>query len=79
MENDMLVNANVGGRGLVVNYDIKFESIGIWYNDSGKPVTTCDFWGNSDQGRLARVETLRPGLFWHVWVDFFPHTDINRT
>ena len=77
--NNMLVNATVGGRDLVVSYDLKFESIGIWYNDSGKPVTTCDFWGNSDQGKLERVETVRPGLFWHVWVEFFPHTDVNRT
>lgn len=28
--------------------------------------------------KLERVEALRPGLFWHVWVEFFPHTEINR-
>lgn len=78
IENDNIVNATVGDRDLVVVYDPKFESLGIWYNDSGQPVTRCDFWGDSDQGKLTRVETLRPGLFWHVWVEFFPHTDINR-
>ena len=37
-----------------------------------------DFFGNSDQGQLRRVETLKSGMFWHVWVQFFQHTDINR-
>ncbi|WP_127113949.1 DUF3179 domain-containing (seleno)protein [Shimia sediminis] len=78
IEHDNLVNATVGGRAVVVSYDPKFESLGVWYNDSGAPVTTCDFWGNSDQGPLTRVESLRAGLFWHVWVEFFPTTDINR-
>lgn len=78
VEQDGVINAQVGGRDLLVSYDPKFESLGVWYNDSGVPVTHCDFWGNSDQGKLERVETLRPGMFWHVWVEFFPHTDINR-
>ncbi|PRY24436.1 uncharacterized protein DUF3179 [Aliiruegeria haliotis] len=78
VEHDFLVNATVGGRDLVVSYDPKFESLGVWYNDSGQPVTRCDFWGESDRGRLERVETLRAGVFWHVWAEFFPETDINR-
>lgn len=78
VENDWLVNATVGGRDLVVQIDPKYESLGVWYNDSGMPVARCDFWGDSDQGRLKRVETLRPGLFWHVWAEFFPQTDVNR-
>jgi len=73
-----LINAHVGGRDLVVQIDPTYESLGVWYNDSGKAVSRCDFWGNSDQGQLQRVETLRPGLFWHVWAEFFPGTDINR-
>jgi hypothetical protein len=41
-------------------------------------VTRVDFYGVSDQGTLKRVETLKSGLFWHVWVEFFKDTDINR-
>ncbi|EEE39104.1 hypothetical protein RKLH11_2950 [Rhodobacteraceae bacterium KLH11] len=78
VESDWIVNANVGGRDVVVSLDPKFESLGVWYNDFGKPVTRCDFWGHSDQGQLKRVETLRAGVFWHVWSEFFPNTDINR-
>ncbi len=78
VENDWIVNANVGGRDIVISLDPKYESLGVWYNDFGKPVTRCNFWGHSDQGQLKRVETLRAGVFWHVWSEFFPNTDINR-
>jgi len=78
VEHNWLVNAHVGGRDIVVNLDPKYESLGVWYNDSGEAVTECDFWGHSDQGRLERVETLRASVFWHVWSEFFPDTYINR-
>ena len=72
------VNATVGGRAVVLAHDRKFESIGIWYNDSGQQIAEVDFFGMSDRGQLRRVEMVKPGMFWHVWVEFFPHTDINR-
>jgi hypothetical protein len=78
VENGNLVNAEIGGRSLVVAWDPVYESVGAWYNDSGVSVTRIDFFGVSDQGNLKRVETLKPGLFWHVWVEFFKNTDINR-
>ncbi|WP_050602431.1 DUF3179 domain-containing (seleno)protein [Ruegeria sp. 6PALISEP08] len=78
VDNDWIVNAQVGGRDVVVSLDPKFESLSVWYNVSGQPVSQCDFWGKSDQGQLQRVETLRAGVFWHVWSEFFPKTDINR-
>ena len=77
-ENNGLINATIGGRDIVVSYDPKYESVGVWYNESGLPVTQIDFFGKSDQGQLKRVETLKSGMFWHVWVEFFQHTDINR-
>ncbi|WP_377190552.1 DUF3179 domain-containing (seleno)protein [Ruegeria meonggei] len=78
IENNWIVNATVGGRDIVISLDPRYESLGVWYNDSGKPITRCDFWGASDRGQLQRVETLRAGVFWHVWSEFFPDTDINR-
>jgi hypothetical protein len=77
-ENDGLITTTIGGRDIVVAYDPKYESVGAWYNNSGVPVTHIDFFGESDQGKLKRVETLKSGMFWHVWVEFFQHTDINR-
>jgi len=78
IENDGLINATIGGRDIVVYYDPKYESVGAYYNDSGAPIQEIDFFGHCEQGQLKRVETLKPGLFWHVWVEFFQHTDINR-
>ena len=73
-----LINTTIGGRNIVVAWDPVYESIGAWYNDSGSPIKQIDFFGQSDQGSLTRVETLRPGMFWHVWVEFYQQTDINR-
>ena len=73
-----IVNAVVGGNSLVVAWSPSYESLGIWYNDTGSPVTDIDFFGNTPTGQLKRVEAMKPGLFWHVWVEFFPQTDINR-
>lgn len=72
------VNANLGGRDIVAAYDATYESLGVWFNDSGIPVSEIDFFGQSDQGQLQRVDTLKPGMFWHVWAEYFPHTDVNR-
>jgi hypothetical protein len=72
------VNTVVGGRAIVLAYAPEYESLGAWFNDSGTPVQRVDFFGESDQGRLTRVDALKAGLFWHVWVQFFPHTDVNR-
>lgn len=78
-ENGNLVNARVGDRDIVAAYDPEYESVGIWYNDSGNPVTRVDFWGDSDQGKLQRVETVKAATYWCVWVNFFPETDLNRS
>lgn len=78
IEQGGLINATVGGRDIVVSYDPIFESLGVWYNESDAPVSAIDFFGMSDQGQLQRVETLKPGMFWHAWAEFFPHTEINR-
>jgi hypothetical protein len=78
VEHGNLINTEIGGRSIVVAWDPVYESVGAWYNDSGTPITQIDFFGKSDQGSLTRVETLRPGMFWHVWVEFFQQTDINR-
>lgn len=79
VEQGNVLNAEVGGQPLVVAWDPRYESLGVWYNDTGKPVTEIDFFGNTPAGQLKRVEALKPGLFWHVWAEFFPNTDINRT
>jgi len=78
VEHGNIVNATVGGRPLVVAWHPRYESLGVWYNDTGSPIIDIDFFGNTPSGTMKRVEVLKPGLFWHVWAEFFPHTDINR-
>jgi len=73
------LNTVVGGRAIVAAYDEDYESLGIWYNDSGSDVTQIDFHGDSEQGRLKRVETVRAGAYWCVWAHYFPTTEINRS
>ena len=76
--NGNLINVAVGGKDLVVAWDPKFESLGVWYNPAGGAVSEIDIYGNTPAGQLKRVENLRPGMFWHVWAEYFPNSDINR-
>lgn len=73
-----LLNVKVGGRDVVVAYDADYDSIGVYYNDSGAPVYEIDFFGDTPRGHLERVETLKAGLYWFIWCNFFPQTDLNR-
>ena len=73
-----VINARVGGRDVVVAWDPEYESLGAYFNDSGVPVRKVDFFGESDQGRLPRVPSLKPGAYWVVWANYFPDTDLNR-
>ncbi|MEH6607577.1 MAG: DUF3179 domain-containing (seleno)protein [Pseudomonadales bacterium] len=77
-QNGDLINTTVGGRDIVCAYDSHYESMGIYYNDSGAPVSEIDFWGESDRGKLQRVETVKAAAYWCVWVNYFPETDLNR-
>ncbi|MDP6377108.1 MAG: hypothetical protein QF515_00655 [Pseudomonadales bacterium] len=61
----------ISRQRIVVVYDPRYESMGVFYNDSGKDVGHVDFWGRSDQGKLERVETLNARAYWCVWVNFF--------
>ena len=73
-----VVNAAVGGQPLVISWDPNHESLNVWINDTGAAISKIDFFGNTPSGQLKRSADVKPGLFWHVWAEFFPHTDINR-
>ncbi|MEM9394133.1 MAG: DUF3179 domain-containing (seleno)protein [Pseudomonadota bacterium] len=79
VEHGNIVNAEVGGQSLVAAWDPGYESLNVWVNTTGAPVTEIDFFGTTAEGvRLRRSPDVKAGLFWHVWAEFFPHTDINR-
>ncbi len=73
-----LLNVAVGGRALVIYQDKEFDSLAVYYNDSGKPIRSVDLFGRSDQGQLTRLETLKSAVFWFIWYEFYKSTDLNR-
>lgn len=77
-EQGNLVNVQVGGKEVVVVYDADYDSIGVFYNDTGAPVDEINFFGDTPSARLRRVETLKAGLYWFIWCNFFPQTELNR-
>ncbi len=76
--NGNILKAQVGGQVLVIAWDPVFESLNIWVNDTGAPVKQIDLFCKTPDGSLQRFADVKAGLFWHVWSEFFPHTDINR-
>ncbi|MGY5451603.1 DUF3179 domain-containing (seleno)protein [Agarivorans sp. MS3-6] len=73
-----LVSIEAEGQTIVVNYDQEMQSLGVFYNPNQQPVIGLDFAGNLENGeQLKRVETLKAGIFWIVWANFFPQTELN--
>ncbi len=73
-----VMNVRLGDRAVVVAYHEDLDSVGIYVNDSGKPVHSIAFGGRSDQGDLPRLETMKAAVYWVVWQNFFPQTEVNR-
>jgi hypothetical protein len=74
-----LVNTTVGGKAIVAAYDPDYESLGVYYNDTGAAIERIDFWGESERGSLRRVETVKAGLYWCVWANYYPETRLNES
>ena len=72
------LNVRLGGRDIVVAYHEDFDSVGMYTNDTGAPVSRIAFGGESDRGRLQRLETMKAQAYWVVWQNFFPQTEVNR-
>ena len=78
-EHNDLLNVEIGDRDIVVAYHKDFDSVGMYYNDTGTPVTRIEFGGESDQGHLPRLETMKAQAYWVVWQNFFPRSEVNRS
>lgn len=73
-----IINVFIGDTPVVIYNDTEYDSLVAFYNPSGSDVSTVDVFGNSDQGALQRVETLKSKIFWFIWRDFYKQTDLNR-
>ncbi len=74
-----LINVVIGGRAVVIAYDNKYDAVAAFFNDDSTAVTEVDLFGRTASGRqLRRVNTLKSDLFWFIFAEFYPHTDLNR-
>jgi len=73
-----LLNVKLGDQDVVVAYHPDVDSIGMYVNDTGRPVHQIAFGGDSDQGLLRRLETMKAAAYWVIWQNFFPKTAVNR-
>ncbi len=79
IEQGNTINVVIGGEEVVVDYDEEFDSLTAFFNDTNAPVSDVDIFGYIDDGtQLSRVNTLKSKLFWFIFVEFFPDTDVNR-
>jgi len=76
-------NFVVGEIPLVASWDDDAECLGIWKRPSGRPIfQTVDVHGKikgkkGENPPLERLSTVKNGLFWYVWQNFFPKTKVN--
>jgi len=79
IEQGGIVNVTIGGRDVVIDHDAGYDVVSAWFNDTGAPVSAVDVRGRLPSGeRLTRVHTLKSKLFWFIYAEFYPHTDVNR-
>lgn len=79
MQQGVPINVQIGGKAVVVDYEEDFDIVTAFYNDTGADISEIDVFGNiSSVEQLERVNTLKSKLFWFIFVEFFPETDVNR-
>ncbi|MCU7945729.1 MAG: DUF3179 domain-containing protein, partial [Candidatus Thiodiazotropha sp. (ex Cardiolucina cf. quadrata)] len=73
------LNVEIGNRMVVIDYNTEFDAVTAFFNDTHNPVRQVDVFGRTASGlNLERVNTLKSNLFWFIFAEFYPHTDVNR-
>ena len=73
-------NMQCGAVPIVASWDNNVDSLGIWIRPSEKVINeTVNVHGKVDGkgDSLERVSTVKNGLWWYVWQNFFPSSDVN--
>ena len=79
IEQGNIVNTKIGERDVVVAYSTEYDAVTAFFNPDGQAVTEIDTFGKTKDGKqLKRVNTLKSRIFWFIFVEFFPTTDVNR-
>jgi hypothetical protein len=72
------LSVDIGGKSIIVAYHEAFDSVGMYINKTGNPISQITFGGMSKGGQLERLETMKSEDYWVVWQNFFPQADVNR-
>lgn len=73
------LNTKVGGKEIVISYDRKYMTLGVFYNHTGENIISVDIHGlTENKEKLERVETVKAGAYWVIWANFNRSTDVNR-
>ena len=79
MEQGNNINVEIGGKPVVIDYDPDFDSVSAFFYTTDEAVSDIDVFGNTGTGvKLERVNTLKSRLFWFMFAEFYPDTDVNR-
>lgn len=78
VENEGLLNAEIGGQKIVIAYHEDYDSVGMYANPKNEKIESIAFGGHSNIGKLCRVPTMKSQAYWMVWQNFFPNTAVNR-
>ena len=72
-------NFSLGGQPLVASWDANYHTLGIFKRPNEDIVNNnIDVYGKGENGeQFERLNTVKAGLFWFVWQNFFPQTDVN--
>ncbi len=74
-----IINTIIGGAPIVINYDTQLDIVTAFFKNDEAPVKKINVFGKIPGGvQLERVNTLKSKLFWFVFVEFYPDTDVNR-
>lgn len=73
------INTIIGGVPIVINYDSQLDIVTAFFKNNEAPVKKVDAFGFTGEGiQLRRVNTLKSKLFWFIFAEFYPDTDVNR-
>jgi len=74
-----IINTIIGEAPIVINYDTQLDIVTAFFKNDEAPVNKINVFGKIPGGvQLERVNTLKSKLFWFVFVEFYPDTDVNR-
>ena len=74
-----VINTVIGKVPVIIKYDSQLDIVTAFFKDNEINVKDIDVFGFTGDGvQLQRVNTLKSKLFWFIFVEFYPDTDVNR-